>query len=269
MIPKKTYMLMAATHDRRRDGGRYRDDGSLGNYDDAYDRYDRNDTPQSRFRDRRGREHYDNGRFAPMNDGGYGPYSRYGGDGWPRMDHEMMDHYPMTPYVPPVYRENGGMRYRGDRVMNKIGFSMDGEIGKPWEMGGDYRMDAGYSAGDEMAYRKGGDRMSGYGAGEGHHPLTRDIAEAWVAKMENSDGSTGAHWTMEQTKQIQSQKGIGLDPIKFWVTMNMMYSDYFMAAEKAGVGSVDFYADMAKAFLTDKDAQPDKLDRYYCAVVKH
>lgn len=152
--------------------------------------------------------------------------------------------------------------------MNKIGFSMDGEIGRPWEMGGDYRMDAGYHTGDEMAYRTGS-RASGYGSGGDHQPLTREKAEAWVAKMENSDGSTGAHWTLEQTKQFQSQKGIGLDPIKFWVTMNMMYSDYFMAAEKAGAGSVDFYADMAKAFLTDKDAQPDKLDRYYCAIVKH
>lgn len=222
--------------------------------------------PESRFRDRRGREHYDNGRFAPMSIGNYGPYDHEGRD-W---DYGPSGrYYPMPPLVPPIYRGDMNSRFPGGDIMNKIGFSMDGEIGKPWEMGGDYRMDVGYSAGDEMAYRKGGGRMSGYGEGESHHPLTRDMAEAWVAKMENSDGSTGAHWTMEQTKQIQSQKGIGLDPIKFWVTMNMMYSDYFMAAEKAGIGSVDFYADMAKAFLTDKDAQPDKLDRYYHAIVKH
>ena len=32
---------------------------------------------------------------------------------------------------------------------------------------------------------------------------------------------------------------------------------------------IEFYADMAKAFLDDKDAQPDKLARYYEYIVKH
>jgi len=151
--------------------------------------------------------------------------------------------------------------------MDKIGFSMDGEIGHPWEMGGGYRADIAHHNGDEMAYHAG-KRSSGFAATDMHRPLTRDTAEAWVAAMKNSDGSTGPHWTMEQTKQIQAQKGIGLDPVKFWVTMNMMFSDYATAAEKVGASTTDFYADMAKAFLTDKDAKPDKLDRYYCAIVK-
>ena len=34
--------------------------------------------PEGRFRDRRGREHYDNGRFAPMRSEGEPPY--YGDD---------------------------------------------------------------------------------------------------------------------------------------------------------------------------------------------
>lgn len=226
-------------------------------------KYDMYRYPDSRFRDRRGREHYDNGRFAPMSN--YGPYDH----GDPDWDYGANSrYYPGFHPVPPIYRGNNDMRYRGDVPMNKIGFSMDGEIGRPWEMGGNYRMDAAYTAGDEMAYRHGG-KMSGYGSAENHfQPLTRETAEAWVAKMENADGSTGAHWTLEQTKQLQAQKGIGLDPIKFWVAMNMMYSDYFLAADKAGIGTPDFYADMAKAFLVDKDSKPDKLDRYYCAIVK-
>ncbi len=178
-------------------------------------------------------------------------------DGWPGMDYGTAGWGPRYPFAPPVYRDDISMRGNDDPI-GKIGFSMDGEIGRPWEMGDDYRMGAGYQAGNKRTDRSGG----------GHQPLTREKAEAWVAKMENSDGSTGAHWTMEQTKQLQSQKGIGLDPIKFWVAMNMMYSDYATAAEKAGVSTADFYADLAKAFLVDKDAMPDKLDRYYCAIVK-
>lgn len=62
------------------------------------------DDMDSRFRDRRGREHYDNGRFAPM-----------------RNDGEMNSHYePYSPYVPPVYQNEG----------NQIGFSIDGRMDK-------------------------------------------------------------------------------------------------------------------------------------------
>ena len=45
--------------------------------------------------------------------------------------------------------------------------------------------------------------------------------------------------------------------------MNMMYSDYCRVAEKVGASSLDFYAYMAKAFLDDRDAAPNKLARYY------
>ena len=31
---------------------------------------------------------------------------------------------------------------------------------------------------------------------------------------------------------------------------------------------MDFYVYMSKAFLDDKDAQPDKLERYYQYIVK-
>lgn len=249
---------------------------------------------ESRFRDRDGREHYDDGRFAPMR-GAYGDYNEFedrgGRRGRPSMggaygpydafqarggrfrgrnggNMQMFDGgssywdagYPMTP---PVYRED--MEMDSD-AMGRIGFSVDGEVGRPWEMGG-YRADGPRLAGGEMdPHRRR--QFDGYAAGGDRQPLTREAAESWVAGMKNADGSTGAHWTMEQTKQVQAQKGIGLDPVKFWVAMNMMFSDYATAAEKAGVSTTDFYADLAKAFLVDKDAVPDKLDRYYCAIVK-
>jgi len=217
----------------------------------------RNYEAENRFRDRRGREHYDNGRFAPMNDGGIWVDSRYD---------EPQGHYPspMPPYAPPVYERDGyGTygRYPGRRdydgvrskyPMDKIGFAMEGEIEHPMETR-HHRMDR---------------QMGGYVSSHDYEPLTREKAEKWVEHMKNADGSTGPRWPLEQTKQIQAQHGIGLDPIKFWVAMNMMFSDYSKVAEKAGISTTDFYADMAKAFLTDKDAQPDKLDRYYHAIAE-
>ena len=86
--------------------------------------------------------------------------------------------------------------------------------------------------------------------------------------MQNEDGTSGPHWSMEQTEQARKQRGIDCDPLEFYVTMNMMYSDYCKAAEKVNASSVDFYAYMARAFLEDKDAQPDKLERYYRCIAK-
>ena len=52
--------------------------------------------------------------------------------------------------------------------------------------------------------------------------------------------------------------------------MNMMYSDYCMVASKYGVNNAEFFADMARAFLFDKDAEGpgEKLAAYYHRVVK-
>lgn len=98
-------------------------------------------------------------------------------------------------------------------------------------------------------------------------PLTRGQAMEWVAEMENADGTRGGHWSMEETEVIRMQRGIDCDSVMFFAAMNMMYSDYCRAAEKTGAASIDFYAYMAKAFLDDKDAAPNKLARYYCYIV--
>ena len=50
--------------------------------------------------------------------------------------------------------------------------------------------------------------------------------------------------------------------------MNMIYSDYFGVAKKLNVNNMDFYAEMSKAFLGDKDAVPGKLYAYFEHVVE-
>lgn len=116
---------------------------------------------------------------------------------------------------------------------------------------------------------RGSDKQLGYARGSGAK-LNREMAERWVRGMKNADGSTGAHWTMEQTSAIMERHGLRCNPVKFWVAMNAVYSDLGEVAEKHGVGNDEFYADMAKSFwLCDKDAVEDKLAAYYENVVKH
>mgnify|MGYP001555617552 CR=1 FL=1 len=96
-----------------------------------------------------------------------------------------------------------------------------------------------------------------------------DTAQAWTKKMKNEDGTQGPHWTLEQAKQIMAQRKIGYPPQCFWVILNSIYSDYSTVAKKHGLGgSLDFYVDMAKSWLDDKDAVPDKINSYYNYIVK-
>lgn len=109
--------------------------------------------------------------------------------------------------------------------------------------------------------------------GEQHHHgnvLTKDEAEEWVEGMKNTDPDhpTGEKWTMEQIKPIATKHGFTSPDkqIEFWAVMNMMYSDYCETAKKHGVSTMDFYADMAKAWMHDKDAVENKTAAYieYC-----
>ena len=107
--------------------------------------------------------------------------------------------------------------------------------------------------------------------------FTETEAKDWVAHLitENPDGTKikGAHWTIDQTTAVAKQKGIvweHIEPYHFWVTMNMMYSDYLKVATKHNVTTPDFYADLSKAFLFDVDAvdPKTKLMEYYHHIAK-
>ena len=100
--------------------------------------------------------------------------------------------------------------------------------------------------------------------------LRKMTAEKWGRDMEGEDGKKGPHWSADQVRAVMKQKDIKCDPWEFYAAINAMYSDYKHVFEKYGLGeNVDVYVEMAKAFIDDKDAQPDKLARYYKYIVKH
>lgn len=108
----------------------------------------------------------------------------------------------------------------------------------------------------------------------GNGDFTRADAEAWCANMVNEDGTTGPHWTMEQTTAVAESVGVVFDqlaPWCWWAAMCMMYSDYCGVASRYGVGTAEFYADMAKAFLFDRDAGGPraKMAAYYHGIAEH
>ena len=153
---------------------------------------------------------------------------------------------------------------RGGADMNRIGFDANRE----WDPER-HGMNIDYPMRNEMAYMPG-QREAGHAMGTGMmmQPMTKEEAEKWVQNMKSSIGTRGQHWTMEQAKQIMTRHGYQHDPIEFYVTLNMMKSDYSKAAQKVGADKEEFYAAMADAFLNDEDANEDKLSLYHHYIAK-
>ena len=100
--------------------------------------------------------------------------------------------------------------------------------------------------------------------------FTEDDARRWTEHMENDDGSMGAHWTLEQTTAVANSIGVHVDPWIWFAALNMEYSDNSDVAQKYGLDRPEYYADLAKAFLFDKDGGgPEaKIAGYYHGIVE-
>lgn len=158
---------------------------------------------------------------------------------YPQEENRYIDPYPIPRYHDVEY----------GRRMPQIGFSQNGDWDKR-----------------SGQYEHGGVDSRSIKMPRQH--LTHDEAEEWCDSMVNADGTKGCHWTMEQTQDVAKQRGITCDKNDFWATMNMMYSDYGKVAKMYSVDNTNFYADMAAAFLQDKDAVDGKLVEYWERIVE-
>lgn len=221
----------------RSGGGRMEYGGAQSNWREPESRNRRSprmgyDEPESRFRDRRGREHYDNGRFAPMR----------------------------SEYQRPFGDETGG------EGMRPIGFNAD--WGGEMRMGGSDASVPRYNEFERMPGNRA--TMGGYMGGHGEYPkMDERTAKEWVMSMENEDGTKSPHWTMEQVKQVAKQKGLrDIEVPELFAVLNALYSDYDPIFKKHGVSKMDFYVDMAEAWIMDKDAVENKASAYYECIAK-
>lgn len=97
--------------------------------------------------------------------------------------------------------------------------------------------------------------------------LDKQTAHEWVESMEGEDE---AKWKdMEEVKPFMMQAKFSGNPIEFWAIMNAMYTDYCKVAKRFGVDRPEFFAELAKAWLEDEDAVPNKAAMYYDCIVKH
>ncbi len=80
------------------------------------------------------------------------------------------------------------------------------------------------------------------------------LAKLAVSKMQNVDGTTGEHWSMEQTNQLAEQHGIK-HKADWYYALNMIYSDFSNAVPN----ETSTFVKMAKAYMCDPDAPNGKV----------
>lgn len=86
-----------------------------------------------------------------------------------------------------------------------------------------------------------------------------------VSKLENADGSKGAHWKVSDVADYARSKGLsykGFNEYDLAYVMNIMFSDYYGAVPD----STDSFFKLAVAFLEDKDAPEGKAWKYWKAM---
>lgn len=103
--------------------------------------------------------------------------------------------------------------------------------------------------------------------------LTEEDAMEWNSHMVNQDGTTGPHWSTEETNELARALGVEFTHISPWcwnVCCNMMYSDYFNVAMEFNTNTPSWYGQLARDFLFDPDGLPPKtkLCSYFRNLVK-
>lgn len=86
-----------------------------------------------------------------------------------------------------------------------------------------------------------------------------------VGKLENKDGTMGAHWKVSDVTNYAKSHGASYrnyNEYDLAYVMNVMYSDYYGVVSD----NVDTYYRLAIAFIEDKDAPEGKAFLYYKAM---
>lgn len=102
----------------------------------------------------------------------------------------------------------------------------------------------------------------------GHH-ISEDMAKELVHDFPVTDGSgreSGEKWNCEQAKDLALKVGIDLDKINKWewyLVLNNMYSDYSNTLKKHGMTDSTIYAELAKDWFHDPDADEHKTFKYF------
>lgn len=92
-----------------------------------------------------------------------------------------------------------------------------------------------------------------------------------ASSLKNEDGTSSPKWTLEETTSVANDYDVEMTHISkldWYLTLNMIYSDYCEIAKKYNLDMPEFYVDIAKQFLFDSDSKngTEKLELYFCYI---
>ena len=98
--------------------------------------------------------------------------------------------------------------------------------------------------------------------------FSEDCAREVVANMRNEDGTTGAHWSIDEAAALANQYGVNLNgrfnKYDWFVALNMIRSDFYRVIVNLTNGDhVKHFVEFARAWLDDKDIEEGKMWKYY------
>lgn len=122
----------------------------------------------------------------------------------------------------------------------------------------DSLMEWGFSAlekADPKTYEEIMHKMEGLA-----YSISQQEAESIVKAMKPS----GEKWPIRDIHDVMRAHGVSGDPTEWYLVMNMAWNDYKATADKFNVGNdTDFYFCIAKDFISDPDAKPYKVAKYF------
>lgn len=246
-----TYNVQVGGGGNRSEGGQIRTGGSRIGDPRSMNDYE---MPDARYRGKDGRYHAGTRR------------SEYDGDQMHMGDDEeetyevtIAPHENLRPMVWPY-----APRYEGEDERYANYGNEDGRSDRQIGFGASMHMDDGRTK-QSMQKGKAGTMMN--------HGMDEQTAREWVDSMQSMDKAhpRGGKWTPEQLEALAKKHGVpttGKEWWEFYAMVNAMYSDYCEVAKRYNITSPDFYAQMALAFINDKDAVDDKVMKYWQYIAK-
>lgn len=123
----------------------------------------------------------------------------------------------------------------------------------------DALMEWGFSAlekADPKSYEEIMHKMEGMA-----YAISQPEAENIVRAMKPS----GEKWSLRDINDVMQAHGVSGNPTEWYLVMNMAWNDYKATADRFNAGNdTDFYFSIAKDFISDPDAKPYKIAKYFC-----
>ena len=101
--------------------------------------------------------------------------------------------------------------------------------------------------------------------------INKEIAEALVNQMSVTDGTNradGEKYTYSEAKELGTKIGVDfgrVDPVEWYLVLNMMYSDHYRTGKKHGLTESTLYCELAYDWFYDVDGEDCKTFNYFMA----